>query len=303
MGHLLVSGMSYFVQNALLTPLQRFLFSILSHIAQQGLAFSRLPFVVSTADSMAAVAAALLMTRVMWEALSRYILWNEGTGDVTGGELIKGILRTAFFMGLGSLLALWVFRFGLDLAGVVGAAPLATATHETASWVQDVVQAPNVAVGTVLFLVLFILAVVVGLLIVTIQTAIRAAELSFLIVAAPLMALGQLYPDGGVWNSWWRQLVTLSVAQAWQFFGLKALVDASQLVLDHSPVVSLSNSLVDQVFLAVLMSLAFVIVTVRGPHLIKEWAAHTGIGGGITMAGQRSASYAGQHMMNRWLTK
>ena len=76
MGHLLVSGMSYFVQNALLTPLQRFLFSILSHIAQQGLAFARLPFVVSTADSMAAVAAALLMTRVAWEALSRYILWN-----------------------------------------------------------------------------------------------------------------------------------------------------------------------------------------------------------------------------------
>ena len=109
---------------------------------------------------------------------------------------------------------------------------------------QDVVQAPNVAVGTVLFLVLFILAVVVGLLIVTIQTAIRAAELSFLIVAAPLMALGQLYPDGGVWNSWWRQLVTLSVAQAWQFVGLKAMVDASQLVLDQNPVASLSNNLV-----------------------------------------------------------
>lgn len=79
MGHLLVSGVSYFVQNALLTPLQRFIFSILSHIAQQGLAFARLPFVVSTADSMAAVAAALFITRVAWEALSRYrwpILFN-----------------------------------------------------------------------------------------------------------------------------------------------------------------------------------------------------------------------------------
>lgn len=50
-------------------------------------------------------------------------------------------------MGPGSLLTLWIFRFGLDLAGVVGAAPLATASHETASWVQDLVQAPNVAVG------------------------------------------------------------------------------------------------------------------------------------------------------------
>lgn len=53
MDNLLVSGVSYFVQNALLTPLQRFLFSVLSYIAQQGLAFARLPFVVSTADSMA----------------------------------------------------------------------------------------------------------------------------------------------------------------------------------------------------------------------------------------------------------
>ncbi|MCL4521147.1 MAG: hypothetical protein M1415_06100 [Firmicutes bacterium] len=96
MDNLLVSGVSYFVQNALLTPLQRFLFSILSHIAPQGLVFARLPFVVSTADSMAAVAAALLITRVAWEALSRYILWNEGPGDVTGGELIKGFSAVPF---------------------------------------------------------------------------------------------------------------------------------------------------------------------------------------------------------------
>jgi hypothetical protein len=303
MGQLLVSGISYFVQDALLTPLQQFLFSLLSNLAAQGLTIAQLPFVVQVTQSMAAVAATLLVTRVAWEGLSRYVLWNEGTGDGTGGELVKGVLRTAFFMGLGSFLAIWVFRFGLDLAGVVGAAPLASATRLTSSWVQDVVQAPNVAVGTVLFLLLFILAVVGGLLVVTIQTAIRAAELTFLVVAGPLMALGQLYPDGGVWNSWWRQLVTLSVAQAWQFFGLKAMVSVSQVVLDGSPAASLSNNLIDQVFVAVLMSLAFIIVTVRGPHLIKEWAAHTGIGGGIVFATQRSASYASQQAAQRWLSR
>ena len=303
MGQLLVSGISYFVQDALLTPLQQFLFSLLSNLATQGLTIAQLPFVVEVTQSMAAVAATLLITRVAWEGLSRYVLWNEGTGDGTGGELVKGVLRTAFFMGLGSFLAIWVFRFGLDLAGVVGAAPLASATRLTSSWVQDVVQAPNVAVGTVLFLLLFILAVVGGLLVVTIQTAIRAAELTFLVVAGPLMALGQLYPDGGVWNSWWRQLVTLSVAQAWQFFGLKAMVSVSQVVLDGSPAASLSNNLIDQVFVAVLMSLAFIIVTVRGPHLIKEWAAHTGIGGGIVFATQRSASYASQQAAQRWLAR
>ena len=303
MGQLLVSGISYFVQDALLTPLQQFLFSLLSNIAAQGLTIAQLPFVGEVTQSMAAVAATLLITRVAWEGLSRYVLWNEGTGDGTGGELLKGVLRTAFFMGLGSFLAIWVFRFGLDLAGVVGAAPLASATRLTSSWVQDVVQAPNVAVGTVLFLLLFILAVVGGLLVVTIQTAIRAAELTFLVVAGPLMALGQLYPDGGVWNSWWRQLVTLSVAQAWQFFGLKAMVSVSQVVLDGSPAASLSNNLIDQVFVAVLMSLAFIIVTVRGPHLIKEWAAHTGIGGGIVFATQRSASYASQQVARQWLSR
>lgn len=303
MGQLLVSGISYFVQDALLTPLQQFLFSLLSNIAAQGLTIAQLPFVVEVTQSMAAVAATLLITRVAWEGLSRYVLWNEGTGDGTGGELVKGVLRTAFFMGIGSLLAIWVFRFGLDLAGVVGAAPLASATRLTSSWVQDVVQAPNVAVGTVLFLLLFILAVVGGLLVVTIQTAIRAAELTFLVVAGPLMALGQLYPDGGVWNSWWRQLVTLSVAQAWQFFGLKAMVSVSQVVLDGSPAASLSNNLIDQVFVAVLMSLAFIIVTVRGPHLIKEWAAHTGIGGGFGFAGQRAAGYFSSRALQQWFPR
>lgn len=37
MDNLLVSGVSYFVQNALLTPLQRFLFSVLSYNRSAGL--------------------------------------------------------------------------------------------------------------------------------------------------------------------------------------------------------------------------------------------------------------------------
>ncbi len=119
MGHLVVSSMSYFVQNVLLTPLQRFLFSILNHIAQQGLAF-----VVSTADRMAAVAAALLMTRVTWEALSRYILWNEGTGDVAGDELIKGIFRTACFMGLGGSIGALGFSLWPGFSGGGGCGAL-----------------------------------------------------------------------------------------------------------------------------------------------------------------------------------
>lgn len=304
MGHLLVSGISYFVQNAILTPMQTFLFAMLLGIAQEGLRFAQLPFVIVTAQSVTAVAATLLVTRVAWEALSRYILWNEGTGDVTGGELIKGVLRTAFFMGAGVFLAYWVFRFGLDLAGIVGAAPLAAATHLTTTWTQDVEQAPNVAAGTALFLLMFALAVVVGLLIVTIQTAIRAAELSFMIVAAPLMALGQMNPDGGVWTSWWRQLVTLSLAQAWQFFGLKAMVDASQLVMNGGGQgISPGATLIDQIFMSLLIGLAFVIVTIRGPHLIKEWAAHTGVGSSVGFASQRAAGYLGERALSQWMPK
>lgn len=302
MGHLLVSGISYFVQHAILTPMQTFLFTILMGVAQEGLHFTQLPFVVQTAKSVGAVAAMLLTTRVAWEGLSHYILWNEGTGDGSGGELLKGILRVAFFMGAGGFLAYGVFRFGLDLAGIVGAAPLAAATHLSSTWVQDVEQVPNVAAGTVLFLLLFALAVVVGLLIVTIQTAIRAAELTFILVSAPLMALGQMHADGGVWNSWWRQLVTVSLAQVWQFFGLKALVDVSQsiMVANVTPLMMVTN-LVDHVFLSMLMSLAFVIVTIRGPHLMKEWAAHTGIGGGVRFAAHRVSGYASERSLRQWM--
>ena len=207
-------------------------------------------------------------------------------------------------MGAGTLLAYTVFRFGLDLAGIVGASPLATATNLTKGWTADIEQATNVGAGTILFLLFFVLAVVVGLLIITIQTAIRAAELCFIIVAAPIMALGQIYSDGGVWNSWWRQLVTLALAQAWQFFGLKGMMDSSQFVLDapdHTMTsFSITTNVVDHVFLALLMSLAFVIVTIRGPHLLKEWAAHSGVGRGVSFAGQRAAGYAGQQAMQRW---
>ena len=294
MGSMMVSGISYFVQNAILSPMQAFLFSILNAVAQNSLTLANLPFVQNAETVAAGVAATLLVLRFSYEALTKYILWNEGTADPNGSNLWKGVARAAFFIAASTLIVDHVFQFGLYLAGALAAAPLAQAAHVSQGWAQNIVSAPGVAVGTVLFLVLFLVTLVIGLLIITIQMVIRAAELVFFVVGGPLAAVGQLSPDGGVWNGWWRSLIILSLAQAWQFLALKGLLAVATYPMIGSTTNGIAGfagvtTTVMHTIVSALFGLGFVIVAIRGPHLLKEWAAHTGVGGAVGMTAQGAA--------------
>ncbi len=283
MGGLIVSGFSYFVQNTLIDPALQFLSWLFVGISQGALLQAHLPWVSQAVAVSTTVAGGLLFVNLAWRALTEYVLWNEGSSSDATGTLGKGVLRVAIYGAAGTWLAYNVFQFGIWLAGAYMAAPLLGNVQVTHNLATDIASVPNVAVGTILFVLFGVLAVVVVLVIVTLQMAVRAADLVLYIVAAPLVALGQMNRDGGVWSNWWRSLIVLSLSQAVQLLSLKGMLASTQLLMTGTG----SSATTAQMMLVILWMLGWGWVTIRGPHLLQQWSYRTGFAqGGQAIATQ-----------------
>jgi hypothetical protein len=280
MGHLLVSAVSYFIQQTLLDPMLQFLSSVLGSVAGASTALLQLPWVGPVETASGVIAGILLTLKIGWEALNKYILFNEGTADTSGALIWKGAARAAFFIAADVLLVSQVFQWGLALGRMFLAAPLVGIVHQTQSWEQSVLAIPSAGAGLILFLLLFLLVITVGLVVITFQMAVRGAEIVFYAMAGPFVAVGQLSADGGVWHSWWKGLVILSLSNAWQFLALKAFLGLSQF-LDTGAAGSMPGGASAGLMVALLFGLGLIVVALRGPHILREWSYHTGTGGSL----------------------
>jgi len=282
------------------------------------------PWVQSLRAVMLALTWSLLGLRVAYEALTRYILWAEGTADPDGTVFAKNLLRTVIWAAAGGGLATSVFVFGLKLGVAVVAAPLdqgVTIYHHLAA---DVATLPGTLLSVAFALTVLVLVGVVLLLVNIVQMAARGAELVVYAVAAPLAALGHLSgPEGGAWAGWWRGLVALSLAQGVQLLAFKGAVASTQAITSLTNAVALPVSTwfgrvglpvggavvgaaasipaaVGGQLLAAVWLLGWLVVAVRGAHLVREWAYHSGAGGAIVGFSGNLASLAGRNAVSRW---
>lgn len=306
MGSMLVSSLSYTIQQWL-TGLEKVLFSVLTAVAANALTLVNMTWVKNTEHVAAGVAVLLLVLRFSWEALYKYVLFNEGTPDTTGSNLWKGLARAVFFMAADAVLVDHVFSWGLGFAYSLASAPLTQSVVVAHGLGNSIASATGVIGGSVVFAVLCLVAAVVGgLVVIMFQMGYRAAELVFYIVSAPIVAVGQVSADGGVWSNWWKGLLVLSLSQAWQDLALKGLIAVSTYPMIGNTSngitgLSIADTTVVHSLLAMVFGFGFVIVAIRGPHLLKEWAAHTGLGGAIGGASSAAANrYIGMKLDQIW---
>jgi hypothetical protein len=114
MGTIIVGGLVTLLQNmtnGILTMLAQFLTSY----AQQASTMLNQSWVQTAIQIMQALAASLFTLKVAWEALSRYVLWNEGNSDTDGGQVWKGTLRVAIFGSASFWLVSNIFQVGINL--------------------------------------------------------------------------------------------------------------------------------------------------------------------------------------------
>ncbi len=300
MGALFMSGLSAFMQGILSGALG-LLAQVLSGISSYALTAAQQPWVQGAIDVSTAVAGGLIFLNLVYRGLTEYVLWNEGSSSDVTGTLGKGVMRVALYGLAGTTLAYGVFNFGIELAAAYMAAPLAASVTVAQSLTTDIASAPGVAIGTVLFLLFGVVAALIALLVVTLQMAVRQAELVYYVVAAPIVALGWFNRDGGVWSSWWRGLVVLSLSQAVQWLGLKGMLASVQPLMEGTGA-SAGLTATPEMFLVILLMIGWAWATVKGPHLLQQWSYRSGVAGaggyigGMVMqsgGGARLAGYLG----------
>ena len=294
MGGLVVSGLSAAIQSVM-SGLLGILAQMLGGMSDYALQVAHLPWVSQAVDVSTAVAGGLLLLNLTYRAATEYVLWNEGSSSDGTGTLGKGLLRVAIYGAAGTTIAYTTFQWGIWLAMAYMAAPLLGNVTVTHNLVTDLASVPNVTMGAVLALTFGLVAVVVALVVVALQMAVRATELIYYVVGAPIVALGQFNRDGGVWSAWWRNLVILSLSQAVQWLGLKSMVGMTQVILGGTASVASSA----QMLLVILLMLGAAIATIRGPHMLQQWSYRSGFAG---MGGQ-VGSIALQQYVGRALGK
>lgn len=281
MGGIIESALFSILLHYLLNPFLSFLGWALGHIANGSLAMANAPWVHSAEAVSATFAGTLLGLYVAWKALTEYILWNEGSGSDATGYWAKAILRVFIYGAISGFLPYAVFAWGIQYGAALVAAP----AKSTISVLQTMVSGLTGMGGVdMLVLALMIVVVLIAILIVFVQMFIRGAELTIYVIAAPLMALGWLNTDGGVWQAWWKNLVILSMSSAVQWLALKGLVVTVVVAIIGTPFGA---------FEAILMMLAWAWVAIRGAHMLQQWSYRTGMGGGMMQFGGMILSKGG----------
>lgn len=262
-----------FLLRAILAPLN----SLLGILATAGALHDLLtyPGVAGLIAGVQGVAGAILAVRVAWEAIQMATVRAEGAATDPGG-LLKRTAMAAAAIFAGPWLTTEALTAGNDLAHMVasaglGGSDLALVSQHLATY------SAHVTVDMFLSIMVFTLGVIL-IVLVFIQSIIRTIEITLAAIVSPIMALGFI-SGGGTADVWWREVLVLASSQAVQLTVLFLGVD---LLVAPAPGLSL--------FLSPYLFLGACWVAWRTPHVLRQYAYHTGVGSAAGSAGSTAAN-------------
>ncbi len=221
------------------------------------------------------IAWAILATRTAWEAFQLATLRNEGA-PTDPGALVKRVVLTAAAITAGPWLTLQALYVGNDLAQAVAHAGLGTGLAGLSGQLSILTHA--LVVGSI-WRVLLLLCGILIIALCFMQAIVRTIEITLAAIVAPVMALGFL-GGGGTADVWWRELLVLASAQGVQ---LTLLYLAASLLMVPAPTAS-GFALSPFLFVGACW------VAWRTPHILRQYAYHSGAGGALGNAGGMAAN-------------
>jgi len=266
---LVTEGIMGFFQR-LLTDLVAFAGGTMAREHMLAIGILNAPFVVNATGAMQTVGGALLAVKLAIDVTRQYILFASGDADVSPIKAVRRVAYAAAMMAGGPWIAREVFTWGAKLSIMVAQTPAVPEVEPLA----DVVAAFMVGAipGTVAIfsfgVAIMLLIMLVFWMIIVFQTVVRAVELAFISVAAPVMAVGLTQQDEGTWAVWWKELIVLSLSQAVQMFFLTGFFGAIATIA-----VGAAFS-----FHGFLLPLAWLFVAYKSPAVLRQMAYHSGVG-------------------------
>lgn len=282
--------------SAILTGLERapaWLFKVIIR-NEITVAFQTSPWAHSLIGVMQGIAIGLLGLRIMWE------LWRFGVSRAEGepvdlGRIGRGSLYALAGIFVGPWLALEALQFGNEvvqrLIAVVNIPSYNPIT--TLSGGVGVVGSGVAVIGGAVGLsgplawivgIGIVFAIVILMLIIWMQSLIRAVEMVLAAIGAPLAAIGYVSSDEGAAAVWWRQTASLVVSQIVQV----TMLYVSMMILSDAAYPP---------YLRAAGCIAALVVTLRSPHIVQQYAYHTGAGATTTQLASQAASVIGKSLL------
>ena len=149
-----------------------------------------------------------------------------------------------------------------DIAALDGAGnPL----NQSSEFMRIVGEVQNALGASITIAAVAIIFSLILFLIVLVQAFVRAAELAVVAVSGSLMALGLTNDSSQLFQTWWRELLSLSLAQAVQIFLLK--------VAFYSLTLGTTVPILNLLFFT-----GFMWVTYKSPAVLKQFLYSSGVG-------------------------
>lgn len=211
------------------------------------------------------LAGSILVSKIAYEIWLTYILRTHGDPDADPGGLFLRIIQAIAVLGGIPWIVKYVYLFGTKVATDVAGLPGSSYTDS-----GQVSQMFDLVVNGgeyIVFIAVGIIFAAIVFLIIWVQFFIRAAELAMIAVTGAFMALGLSNASSQIYGTWWKELITVSFAQAIQIFLIKvSFFVLTDMTLSFNPMTKL------------MLFCGFLWVTYKSPSILKGWVHSTGIG-------------------------
>lgn len=241
------------------------------------------------------VAGMFLALKIAYEAYMVYMLRQRGEPTSDPTDLLIGAVRAAGVIAVMPWLIKYLYGFGLEMAIEVSNLPgtgYNTVNNSTFVLFSNLIAQAGSAL---IFICIAILFATVMLVIIYIQSFIRASEVAVAAWTGSFMAIGLTNKDSQAWQNWWQDTLTIVFAAAFQMGLLKLsfytltpiMIPVNGQMATVPPIINL------------LLFIATLWVTYKAPTALKEKLHATGIG----RVGGAVAQGVGQSWMMRTIMR
>lgn len=256
----LVSGsiQKYFAD--LVTQFIKFYTDTLTNIMSQGLYVLDLPVVKSAISYAQYTALAIISVKIAFEAVKTYILYSYGDLDANPGGLI---IRAFYSVAVISSIP-WIAKVMYDL-GITFASDISALNGQGSNIDISFLSSygTNELFESSLILCIAVIAALVILTLVFIQTFIRAAYFALLSVIGAFIALNLTSDNISLFKMWFKEMLIVCISQGLQIFLIKAAF------------YSLTGA--TNFTIKIMMFLGWAWVTYKAPAFIKQFTYSSGV--------------------------
>jgi len=270
--------------------------SLLAALNQITIQVLDIPVVDNTILYMQGLAGSILITKFSFEIWMNNIMRNNGDSEADVQGVLFRLVQAAAMVGAVPWLTKNVYAWGTAIATDIAGLDASSNVTQGGAFLTDLLRVVMTGVsGTIVIVAAIIVFALVIFLIVLVQTFIRAAELAVVAAAGSFMALGLTNSNSQSFQTWWRELLNISLAQAVQIFMLKcAFFVITPSFINDVP--ALKNTPLANLMLFV----GFIWVTYKSPAILKQYVYSTGVGRASGQAAQQVGSMV---IMRKLMTK